>query len=106
MGLEIDAVPEAEMDRKPILRSVGSTWPMPSLTYVICTSPQSGGTLLAEGLAATGLAGRPAGYFDVMCPTKATGFITMPVRAVLGPPQREGLAMMAPEELAHLEPQA
>lgn len=48
----------------------------------------------------------PAGFFDVMCPTKATGFITMPVRAVLGPPQREGLAMMAPEELAHLEPQA
>ncbi len=48
----------------------------------------------------------PAGHFDVMCPTKATGFITMPVRAVLGPPQREGLAMMAPEELAHLEAQA
>ena len=48
----------------------------------------------------------PAGEFHVVCPTKATGFITMPVRAVLGPPQREGLAMMAPEELAHLEPQA
>ncbi len=39
----------------------------------------------------------PAGQFDVMSPGKSTGFITLPVRAVLGPP---------PEELAYLEAQA
>jgi len=48
----------------------------------------------------------PAGVFGVVSNGKTTGLVTMPVRAVLGPPQREGLAMMAPEELAHLEPQA
>ena len=31
----------------------------------------------------------PAGSFDVMSPGKATGFITMPVRAVLAPPEPE-----------------
>lgn len=39
---------------------------IPSLTYVICTAPRSGSTLLAQGLSATQLAGRPAEYFDVM----------------------------------------
>jgi ABC-2 type transport system ATP-binding protein len=48
----------------------------------------------------------PAGSFDVMSPGKATGFIALPVRAVLAPPERESIALMAPEELAHLEPQA
>jgi ABC-2 type transport system ATP-binding protein len=48
----------------------------------------------------------PAGEFNVMSPGKATGFITMPVRAVLGPPAPESLALLAPDELAHLEPQA
>jgi ABC-2 type transport system ATP-binding protein len=46
-----------------------------------------------------------AGSFEVMCPGKATGFITMPVRASLLPPEPEAIAQMAPEELAHLEPQ-
>ncbi len=36
----------------------------PSLTYVICSGPRSGSTLLAKSLEATGLAGRPAEYFD------------------------------------------
>jgi ABC-2 type transport system ATP-binding protein len=48
----------------------------------------------------------PGGVFDVMSPGKATGFITLPVRAVLAPPERESIALMAPEELAHLEAQA
>jgi ABC-2 type transport system ATP-binding protein len=46
-----------------------------------------------------------AGSFEVMCPGKATGFITMPVRASLLPPEPEAIAQMAPEELAHLESQ-
>jgi ABC-2 type transport system ATP-binding protein len=48
----------------------------------------------------------PAGSFDVMSPGKATGFITLPVRAVLAPPERASIALMAPEELTHLEAQA
>jgi ABC-2 type transport system ATP-binding protein len=47
----------------------------------------------------------PGGTFDVMSPGKATGFITLPVRAVLAPAERESIALMAPEELAHLETQ-
>ena len=34
----------------------------------------------------------PAGQFDVMSPGKATGFITLPVRAVLAPPEQRCLA--------------
>jgi ABC-2 type transport system ATP-binding protein len=45
----------------------------------------------------------PAGSFEVMSPGKATGFITLPVRATLHPPEPEAIARMAPEELAHLE---
>jgi ABC-2 type transport system ATP-binding protein len=45
----------------------------------------------------------PAGDFEVMNPGKQTGFMTMPVQAWLLPPERESLAQMAPEELAHLE---
>jgi ABC-2 type transport system ATP-binding protein len=48
----------------------------------------------------------PAGTFEVMSPGKSTGFITLDVRAELLPPEREALAQMAPEELAHLEAQA
>ncbi|WP_246329243.1 Stf0 family sulfotransferase [Chthonobacter rhizosphaerae] len=33
------------------------------MSYVICTSPRSGSTLLFKMLAATGIAGRPASYF-------------------------------------------
>jgi Wzt C-terminal domain len=45
----------------------------------------------------------PAGYFEVMSPGKSTGFITLPVRATLHPPEPESIALMAPEELIHLE---
>jgi ABC-2 type transport system ATP-binding protein len=48
----------------------------------------------------------PGGTFDVMSPGKATGFITLPVRVVLAPAERESIALMAPDELAHLEAQA
>jgi ABC-2 type transport system ATP-binding protein len=48
----------------------------------------------------------PAGSFDVMSPGKTTGFITLRVRAVLAPPERASIALMAPEELEHLEPEA
>lgn len=36
-----------------------------SLSYVICTSPRSGSTLLAEALDSTGVAGHPDEFFDV-----------------------------------------
>jgi ABC-2 type transport system ATP-binding protein len=45
----------------------------------------------------------PAGSFEVMSPGKATGFITLPVRATIHPPEPEAIARMAPEELTHLE---
>jgi ABC-2 type transport system ATP-binding protein len=48
----------------------------------------------------------PAGTFSVMSPGKATGFITMPVRAWLLPPEPEAIAQMAPEELDYLRPGA
>jgi LPS sulfotransferase NodH len=35
------------------------------LSYIICTAPRTGSTLLAEALKATGCAGRPAEYFDI-----------------------------------------
>jgi LPS sulfotransferase NodH len=37
----------------------------PRLSYVICTGPRTGSSLLCAGLWHTGLAGRPAEYFDV-----------------------------------------
>jgi ABC-2 type transport system ATP-binding protein len=48
----------------------------------------------------------PAGTFEVMNPGKATGFITLPVVAVLLPAEPESIAKMAPDELVHLEQQA
>jgi ABC-2 type transport system ATP-binding protein len=48
----------------------------------------------------------PAGSFAVMSPGKDTGFITMPVRAWLLPPEPEAIAQMAPEELDYLRPGA
>src|SRR5580658_3106125 len=36
----------------------------PRLTYLICDTPGGGSSLLAEGLVASGVAGRPGAYFD------------------------------------------
>jgi ABC-2 type transport system ATP-binding protein len=47
-----------------------------------------------------------AGEFAVMSPGKATGFITVPVRAWLLPPDAKSIAQMAPEELDYLDPGA
>jgi ABC-2 type transport system ATP-binding protein len=48
----------------------------------------------------------PAGTFAVMCPGKDTGFIKLPVRAWLLPPEPEAIAQMAPQELDYLRPGA
>ena len=40
--------------------------PKPEVSYLICATPRSGSTLLCEALAATGVAGRPAEYFEAM----------------------------------------
>jgi trehalose 2-sulfotransferase len=37
---------------------------MVALSYIICTSPRTGSTLLTEALKGTGRAGRPAEFFD------------------------------------------
>jgi trehalose 2-sulfotransferase len=37
----------------------------PGTAYLLCASPRTGSTLLAEGLAGTGIAGRPLEYFDI-----------------------------------------
>ena len=36
------------------------------MSYLVCATPRSGSTLLCEALAATGVAGRPAEYFESM----------------------------------------
>jgi ABC-2 type transport system ATP-binding protein len=46
----------------------------------------------------------PAGTFAVMCPGKDTGFIKLPVRAWLLPPEPDAIAQMAPHELDYLRP--
>ena len=38
--------------------------PRPERSYLVCATPRSGSTLLCQGLAATGLAGRPEEYFE------------------------------------------
>jgi ABC-2 type transport system ATP-binding protein len=48
----------------------------------------------------------PAGTFAVMSPGKDTGFIKLPVRAWLLPPEPEAIAQMAPDELSYLRPGA
>jgi LPS sulfotransferase NodH len=37
----------------------------PALSYIICTAPRTGSTMLAEALASTTVAGRPKEYFDI-----------------------------------------
>jgi trehalose 2-sulfotransferase len=37
---------------------------LPATVYVVCSTPRSGSGLLCRGLAATGLAGTPAEYFN------------------------------------------
>ena len=49
---ELDTVPPWDLDR-------------PARTYVVCSTPRSGSGLLVRGMAATGLAGTPAEYFNV-----------------------------------------
>ncbi len=48
----------------------GRDWP--SCTYLICTGPRTGSTLLADALTATEIAGRPAEYFDVHAHNEAS----------------------------------
>jgi trehalose 2-sulfotransferase len=38
----------------------------PARSYLVCATPRSGSTLLCEALAATGVAGRPAEYFEAL----------------------------------------
>ena len=38
----------------------------PTCAYVICTNPRSGSWLLSEGLSATGVAGNPREWFNVL----------------------------------------
>jgi hypothetical protein len=47
-----------------------------------------------------------AGEFAVMSPGKDTGFIKLPVRAWLLPPDAKSIAQMAPQELDYLDPGA
>jgi LPS sulfotransferase NodH len=46
-----------------------STVPEPRVSYLVCATPRSGSTLLCEALSGTGLAGRPAEYFEAMYDT-------------------------------------
>lgn len=50
-------------------RPVSGPAPPPRSSYLVCATPRSGSTLLCEALAATGVAGRPAEYFEAMYDT-------------------------------------
>src|SRR3954453_20564103 len=60
-----------------------------SLTYLVCATERSGSTLLCESLAATGLAGCPAEYFEAL---RETGLPRQPREyfATLEDPSRGG----------------
>src|ERR671917_2614911 len=47
-----------------------SAVPEPRVSYLVCATPRSGSTLLCEALSGTGLAGRPAEYFEAMYDTR------------------------------------
>src|SRR3712207_3129614 len=47
----------------------------PRRAYLVCATPRSGSTLLCETLTATGIAGRPAEYFETL---RATGLPRQP----------------------------
>jgi LPS sulfotransferase NodH len=49
----------ADLDTDPPLEP-----PCPRVSYIVCSTPRSGSGLLCRGLAATGVAGIPAGYFN------------------------------------------
>ena len=60
----------------------------PTRSYLICTTPRSGSWLLADGLRATGVAGRPEEYLrtDWLMRYRATGTLTYEHRILgLGP---------------------
>jgi len=42
------------------------TWTAPPHAYFVCATPRSGSTLSCEALAQTGVAGRPAEYFEAL----------------------------------------
>ncbi|MBX5441272.1 MAG: sulfotransferase [Solirubrobacteraceae bacterium] len=42
------------------------TWTAPRHAYFVCATPRSGSTLVCEALARTGVAGRPAEYFEAL----------------------------------------
>ena len=44
----------------------------PQRSYLVCATPRSGSTLLCEGLKRTGVAGRPAEYFETLASTGLT----------------------------------
>jgi ABC-type polysaccharide/polyol phosphate transport system ATPase subunit len=45
----------------------------------------------------------PAGNFEVMNPGKTTGHLYLEIKAFLLPPELESIAVLAPEELAHID---
>src|SRR4051794_11021098 len=47
-----------------VQKPMGSTIAHPLLGYLVCATPRSGSTLLCELLTSTGVAGRPAEYFE------------------------------------------
>lgn len=51
------------------MAAIGSSGAPPTASYLICTTPRSGSTLLCESLAATGVAGRPDEYFQQLTAT-------------------------------------
>jgi LPS sulfotransferase NodH len=60
-------------------------------SYLICATPRSGSTLLCAVLGATGVAGRPAEYFEIL---RHSGLPREPREYFDGEEDREVLAML------------
>jgi LPS sulfotransferase NodH len=56
--------------------------------YLVCATPRSGSTLLCELLKGTGVAGRPAEYFETL---RSTGFPRQPRQYFQGVPEVQTL---------------
>jgi LPS sulfotransferase NodH len=71
--------------------------PSPLRSYLVCATPRSGSTLLCQGLASTGVAGRPDEYFEQLA---ATGLPRRPREYFAGRRDPEVLRLLPPDAAA------
>ena len=75
--------------------------PRSARSYLVCSTPRSGSTLLCETLSDTGVAGRPAEYFEAL---RGTGLPRQPREYFHGLEDPEVHRLLAPTEPGRPEP--